>query len=160
MIVTEDDLRPIAIIADLARDYNNLVAEWLKPILKRRMDPAQLGGEKCSSITHYLVILFNFIFRNTDSSQRTPKSVIAALIDLSKGFTRINHQKVLIRLSDWGTPGWLLRVIASYLTGRSMVVRSKSRVWRDQSLDDDAGSMLAKYSIVDNAEYDADNIQY
>ena len=122
---SEDDLRPISIIADLARDYNALIAEWLKPFLNKRMDPAQLGGEKGSSITHYLVALFNFIFSKTDSAQSSPQAIIAALIDYSKGFSRISHQKVLIRLSDWGVPGWLLTVVASYLTERSMVVRSR-----------------------------------
>ena len=48
-----------------------------------------------------------------------------ALIDFSKAFNRINHSKVIIRLSDWGVPGWLLRILISYLTGRSMILRYK-----------------------------------
>ena len=33
--------------------------------------------------------------------------------------------KAIIRLSDWGVPGWLLRILISYLTGRSMILRFK-----------------------------------
>ena len=89
------------------------------------MDPAQLGGEKGSSILPYLILLFDFIFSKTDSQQTEPHAIIAALMDFEKGFTKVNHNKVLIRLSDWGTPGWLLRVIASYLANREMIVRYK-----------------------------------
>ena len=39
------------------------------------------------------------------------------MIDFSKAFNRINHAKVIIRLSDWGVPSWLV--------GRSMVVNHK-----------------------------------
>ena len=51
--------------------------------------------------------------------------MIAALLDYEKSFTKVNHNKVLIRLADWGTPPYLLRVIASYLSNREMIVRYK-----------------------------------
>ena len=56
---SEDELRPISIIADLAQDYNKFLVDWLEPYIRPRMDPAQMGGAKGSSITHYLILLFN-----------------------------------------------------------------------------------------------------
>ena len=50
---------------------------------------------------------------------------MVALVDFSKAFNRINHAKVIVRLSDWGVPGWLLKILISYLTGRSMILRYK-----------------------------------
>ena len=50
---------------------------------------------------------------------------MVALVDFSKAFNRINHSKVIVRLSDWGVPGWLLRILISYLSGRSMILRYK-----------------------------------
>ena len=47
------------------------------------------------------------------------------MVDFSKAFNRIDHSKVIIRLSDWGVPGWLLRILVSYLSGRSMILRYK-----------------------------------
>ena len=61
----------------------------------------------------------------TDSSFLDPKSIIFALINFSKGFSRMSHNKILIRLSDWNTPGWLLQIIVSHLTNRRMIVRYK-----------------------------------
>jgi hypothetical protein len=61
---------------------------------------------------------------NTDKST-LPTAVLVALVDFSKAFNRINHAKVIIRLSDWGVPGWLIKILISYLSGRSMILRHK-----------------------------------
>ena len=94
------------------------------PYIKKRIDPGQFGGLSGHSTTHYLISLYNFILTNTDTSS-IPKAVMVALVDFSKAFNRINHAKVIVRLSDWGVPGWLLRILISYLTGRSMILRYK-----------------------------------
>ena len=121
---TEDDLRNISLTADLSKNYENFLSEWLMPYIKKRIDPGQFGGLSGHSTTHYLISLYNFILTNTDTSS-IPKAVMVALVDFSKAFNRINHAKVIVRLSDWGVPGWLLRILISYLTGRSMILRYK-----------------------------------
>ena len=62
----EDDLRPISLTEDLSRDYNKLLAGWIWPYIADRLDPGQFGGVKGGSITHYLVLLYNFILSKTD----------------------------------------------------------------------------------------------
>ena len=109
----------------MSRDYNKMLVAWLLPYIRCRLDPGQFGGMKGGSITHYLVLLMNFVLSNTDRHYKKPKSVIAAYVDFSKGFNRLNHNKILIRLSDWSVPGWLLKIVASFLTERSLVVRYK-----------------------------------
>ena len=44
------------------------------------------------------------------------------MIDFEKAFNRINHNKLLTKLSDMGTPGWLLNVVKGFLEERSLVV--------------------------------------
>ena len=121
---TEDDLRNISLTADLSKDYEKILAQWLMPYIMKRMNPGQFGSLSGHSTAHYLITLFHFILSNTDTSN-IPKAVMLALVDFSKAFNRINHAKVIIRLSDWGVPGWLLRILVSYLTGRSMILRYK-----------------------------------
>ena len=41
---------------------------------------------------------------------------------------------VIIRLSDWGVPGWLLKILISYLTERTMVLKYDGAVSDPQSL--------------------------
>ena len=121
---TEEDLRNISLTADLSKDFENLLAKWLMPFIEKRIDPGEFGGLTDHSIVHYMITLLNFILSSTDSST-TPKAVMVALIDFSKAFNRINHAKVITRLSDWGVSGWLLRTLVSYLTDRSMILRHK-----------------------------------
>ena len=116
---------PISLTADLSRDYNKWLAKWLWPYISARIDPGQYGGSKGRNITQYLILLFHFILSKTDRPDKYPTAVLTALIDFSKGFNRINHTLALTRLSDWNVPGWLLRIVSSYLTERSCVVRYK-----------------------------------
>ena len=101
---TEDDLRNISLTADLSKDYENFLAEWLLPYIRKRIDPGQFGGLQGHSTVHYLITLYHFILTTT-STTSIPHAVMVALIDFSKAFNRISHSKVIIRLSDWGVPG-------------------------------------------------------
>ena len=51
---------------------------------------------------------------------RQPHTVLAALIDLSKAFNRVDHTMVIQDLYDMHTPSWLLKIVISYLSDRSM----------------------------------------
>ena len=57
--------------------------------------------------------------------KRDPHAVILALIDLEKAFNRVSHQLVIEDLADMNVPGWLLAILVSYLTERSMHMRFK-----------------------------------
>ena len=120
---TLDDLRNINLISDLSKDYENFLLDWIMPYIKDRMDPGQFGATKGCSITHYLITLYHFILSSIDRSDSIPHAVMVALVDFKKGFNRLNHNKIIIRLSDWGVPGWLLKILSSYLTERSMILR-------------------------------------
>ena len=48
-----------------------------------------------------------------------------AMIDLEKAFNRVSHQLVIEDLADMHVPGWLLIILVSYLTNRSMFMRYK-----------------------------------
>ena len=117
---SEDDMRPISLTSDFSKDYENFLIDWLEPYISTKMDPGQMGGRKGCSIVHYLINIFDFILHGTDKKDNIPRSVVIALIDYSKGFNRISHPKLIIRLSDWGVPGWLLRILCSYMTKRTM----------------------------------------
>ena len=47
------------------------------------------------------------------------------LVDFSKAFNRMNHNKMIILLDKLGVPGWLLKLVIAYLTERTMVLRFK-----------------------------------
>jgi hypothetical protein len=48
-------------------------------------------------------------------------------VDISKGFNKIDHCKIIVKLSEeFSVPGWLLRIVYSYLSNRTLSVRYKS----------------------------------
>ena len=51
--------------------------------------------------------------------------MVIALIDLSKAFNRVSHQMVIEDLFDMHVPPWLLLILSSYLTERSMILTYK-----------------------------------
>ena len=53
---------------------------------------------------------------------KQPHAVLAACIDLSKAFNRVSHDLLIQDLYDMHTPAWLLLIIISYLSNRTMVL--------------------------------------
>ena len=113
----EDDLRNIAKTPFLSKVYESIVGSWLLPIIQPFLDPGQCGI-KGFSISHYLIKLLHFVHSTLDLKK--PHAVLVALVDISKAFNRIDHSLVIQDLYDMHTPAWLLKIVASYLSGRSM----------------------------------------
>ena len=94
--------------------------DWLIHFVGDQMDWSQYGGTRGSSSSHYLIDLITFILYNQDLKE--PKAVLAAMIDFEKAFNRQNHHKLVTKLSDMGTPGWLLNVVKGFLENRTLTV--------------------------------------
>ena len=120
---THDDVRNIAKTPFLSKQYESFIFDWLLPFVSPFLDPGQYGGMTGSSITHYLVILLHFIHSNVDKKIR--HAVVVAMIDLSKAYNRGSHQQAIQDLYDMHVPGWLLAILVSYLSHRSMTLKYK-----------------------------------
>ena len=100
----------------------SFLSDRLLPIVAPYLDPCQYGL-KGASITHYLLRLLKFIHKFLDL--KDPYAVIVALVDLSKAFNRVSHQMVIEDLHAMHVPPWLLLILISYLSGRTMVLHYK-----------------------------------
>ena len=116
---SEEDLRNILKPAFFSKVYESIIADWLLPIIQPFLDPGQCGL-KGLSITHYLIKLLHFTHSILDRKQH--HAVLAACIDLSKAFNRVSHDLLVQDLYDMHTPAWLLNIIISYLSNRTMVL--------------------------------------
>ena len=119
---TEDDLRNIAKTPFLSKVFEAFLSEWLLSFTKPHLHPNQCGL-KDSSINHYLIKLLHFVHQTLDLKR--PSAVLVSSTDLSKGFNRVDHSLVVQDLFDKHTPPWLLRIICSYLTNRTMTLTYK-----------------------------------
>ena len=115
----EDDLRNIAKTTFSSKVFESFLADWLMPIVSPFIDPCQYGL-RGASISHYLIKLLEFVHEHLDL--RSPHAVLVAMVDLSKAFNRVSHQMVIEDLYDMHVPAWLLLILSSYLTGRSMIL--------------------------------------
>ena len=102
----------------------NIIYDLLMNNFGHKIDSGQHGGRKGYSVLLYLVKLVDFVMSNLDKK----KPVIMALIDFSKAYNRQCHNRIVSCFSDLGTPTYLLKIIASYLTNRKMAVRHKGNV--------------------------------
>ena len=119
----EDDLRPISLTPFFSKVAEHFVVFWLLEIIGEKIDFRQYGGLKGNSITHYIIEFVNFILSCQDSSDQT--AIMACMVDFSKAFNRQNHNILMTKLSDMGVPGWLLRIVMSFLVNRKMLVKYK-----------------------------------
>ena len=129
---TEDDLRPISLTPFFSKVAEHFVAKWLLDYIGEKLDFRQYGGLKGNSISHYIIEFLNFILSCQDSSDQI--AVLAVMIDFSKAFNRQNHNIIITKLSDMGAPGWLLRIVMSFLKDRKMQVNYKGELSSIKSL--------------------------
>ena len=119
LVEDEDQVRNISKTPFLSKVMESIMLGWMLPVVKPYWDPMQFGGLKGSSITHYLVHLLVFIHTEVDKMQ--PHAVILDALDLSKALNRGYRSLVLEYLHAMHVPNWRLAMVASYLTGRSIV---------------------------------------
>ena len=119
----ESDIRLISITYKLSQQMEKFVLAWLYYYIEDKLDRDQFGGARKHSIAHYLIEIMNFVLYNQDLCE--PRATLLAAIDISKSFNNNDHSITITMLSDMGVPGWLLRIVASYLTNRTLSVRFK-----------------------------------
>ena len=62
--VTEDQLRIISLTSYWSKVFEQYVVQWLMECIGDKMDWGQYGGEKGSSISHYLIEFVNYVLYN------------------------------------------------------------------------------------------------
>ena len=116
MVMSENDTRTISKTNFLSKVLENMLGSWLLPIVEPFLDPKQCR----TSTNHYLVKLLDFVHSTLD--HRDPHAVVISSLDLSKAYNR-GDSLVIEDLHAMHCPGWLLAILCSYLSQRSMVLR-------------------------------------
>ena len=109
----------------LSKCLENLLGDYILPVIDKYIDPGQCGGLKKSSVSHYLVKLLDFAHRTLDKN--TPHCAVLCTEDLSKAYNRGSHNLVIEDLWAMHLPGWLLAIICSYLKERSLVLNYQGK---------------------------------
>ena len=78
----------------------------------------QHGFRKRRSCETQLIITLNDLAKGLNSKQQ----IDAVLLDFSKAFDRVPHQRLLLKLQFYGIRGEVLQWISAFLTGRTQRV--------------------------------------
>ena len=120
-VVSERNIRLISSTAFFSKCYEAFIKDWLMPILSPHLEGVNYGGMKHASTNHYMLLLLQFIHEELD--QRDPHTVLLAGLDVLQAFNNVSHILVIQDLVDMRTPGWLLRILISFLSRRNMTLR-------------------------------------
>ena len=112
------DLRNISCTKLFSKVYESYVLSWAKEEIE--LKPNQFGGTKGCSTAHMLVGIWDEICNNCEDYRSG--SVLTA-IDYSKAFNRVSYQHCLESFKKKGASTNIIRLLATFLTNRTMVVK-------------------------------------
>jgi hypothetical protein len=95
-------------------------------------------GGKGHSVAHNLIEILNFILHNHNLPE--PLTTILTAVDIHKGFNKTYHEKTLTPLSDFQTPGWLLKIVCSYLSNHTLSIRYKGSTCENRRMPSGPGA--------------------
>ena len=124
----ENQCRNISCTAFLSKVFESFILQWARE--KVKLGNTQYGGEKGCSTSHLIIDMLQEI--TTTMEDRRAASILMS-IDYSKAFNRLKHAPCLEALAKKGASSELLQIIASFLQGRSMTVKS-GKAWSDLKL--------------------------
>ena len=115
------DLRNISCTMLVSKMYESFVLDWLKAEVNLRTN--QYGGVRGAGTDHILVEMWQHIL--TDLEDYRAGSVVTS-VNYLKAFNRMSYQHCLAALARGGASTKVIRLVATFLTNRSMTVKMGS----------------------------------
>ena len=126
----------------MSKLYESFVLSWSREEVKPKKN--QFGGEPGASASHLLIEVMDDIASTLEDNRM---GVVLSSIDFSKAFNRLDHGHCLSTLAKRGASTAILRLIASFLSGRTMTVKVDQHLSRSRPVNVGApqGSVLGCY---------------
>ena len=112
------DLRNISCTLFISKVFEHFLLRHIKEEIE--LKPNQYGGVKGCSTTHMIIDILQEICDNAEDYR---SATILCAIDYAKAFNRMSYQHCLEAFRKKGSSTPVLRLIASFLTNRTMTVR-------------------------------------
>ena len=111
--------RPISILPTISKIFERLMFPQITSFIGNVISPYLCGFRKGYSTQHALLLLMNKVNKCLDIKQK----VGLFMMDLSKAFDCISHDLIIAKLYAYGFDKSSLKLIYSYLKGRSQRVK-------------------------------------
>lgn len=110
--------RPIAILCNFSKVFEIVLFEKISPSLHPQIVESQHGFIKGRSTQTNLICLTQFVAATLD----TQGQVDVVYTDFSKAFDRLDHGRLLKKISDFGLTNSFISFLHSYLNERELIV--------------------------------------
>lgn len=114
-----ENYRPVAILCSLAKVFEMALHARILPQCLPHVTSAQHAFLPKRSVSTNLVTLVNLLSKEIDNK----KQVDVIYLDFQKAFDRVDNDVLLTKLGNMGFVPQLLKVFASYLSGRKQFVK-------------------------------------
>lgn len=112
------DLRNISCTKLFSKIYEGYLLTWAMEEITLKTN--QFGGVKGCSTSHMLLNIWQEIFDNCEDYR---SGTVVSAIDYAKAFNRVSFQHCLRALKKKGASSAIIRLVATFLTNRSMSVK-------------------------------------
>ena len=112
------DCRNISCTNFLSKVFEPLVLSWARQEVTPKLN--QFGGEPKASSTH---LLMNVLDYTINALKDNRSAMVLSAVDFSKAFNRLEHLACLNTLAKRGASTQIIRILASFLIGRTMTVK-------------------------------------
>ena len=118
-----NDMRNISCTLLLSKVYESFLLGWIQEQVGIRRN--QYGGMKGCGTEHFLVDLWQGILEDLEDPRA---AAVLTSIDYSKAFNRLDWNACLKALEEKGASSEIIGLIASFLSGREMMVKMGSEL--------------------------------
>jgi exonuclease III len=120
------DYRPVSLLPILSKIVESHINRILTSYIDHQLSDWQFGFRKGRSTSDALLVFQHHIFRGFELCERSKRAtnVVSVFFDMAKAFDTVPHDRLLTCLEqNYRIPDWLLRLLSSYLSNRTMKVK-------------------------------------
>lgn len=114
------DYRPVVLTSQIGKCYEYVMKQRLLNVVTPKLDPLQFAYLAKRSTEDALLCLMDNIYRYTDPLNSITR---VTLLDYSSAFNTVAHTQVMDILPSYGCPGYILSMVASFLSNREQYVK-------------------------------------
>ena len=128
-------LRPIANLCNFDKIMEKIISEMVISDMTEKLDPAQYGNQKHTSIQHYLVRMLHRILTNLDrNSKGEVNAVLCMFVDWKQAYSRQCHTLGVESFINNGVRPSIIPLLISYFEDRQMRVKWHGQISEPRKL--------------------------
>ena len=152
-------LRPISCLLSFNRVQKMIIVKIIVQDMADKLDPAQYGNRKRTSISHYLIRMLHRILSETDNNSRGKiKAILCTFVDWQEAYSRQSHILGVQSFAENGVRPSLLPLLTNYFQSREMRIKWHGILSQPRKMPGSGamGSTIGNYEFDSQTTHNAD----